>query len=48
MRVVWDDLGQVIWEILYWVLVLVIANGGIYYALIFPLGDLGMGVIPKL
>jgi hypothetical protein len=46
MRVVWDTLGQVIRGVLCWVLVLVIGNGGISYALIFSLRDLGMGVVP--
>jgi hypothetical protein len=31
MRVVWDTLGQVIWEVLCWMLVLVIRDGGICY-----------------
>jgi hypothetical protein len=31
MRVVWDALGQVIREVLFWVLVLVIGNRGICY-----------------
>jgi hypothetical protein len=46
VRVVWDTLGQVIRGVLCWVLVLVIGNGGISYALIFSLRDLGMGVVP--
>jgi hypothetical protein len=31
VRMVWDTLGQVIREVLCWVLVLVIGDGGIYY-----------------
>jgi YD repeat-containing protein len=46
MRVVWDALGQVIREVLYWVLVLVIGDGSICYALIFSLRDLGTGIVP--
>jgi hypothetical protein len=46
MRVVWDALGQVIWEVLCWVLVLVIGDGGICYALIFSFRDLGTGIVP--
>jgi hypothetical protein len=31
MRVVWDALGQVIREVLCWVLVLITGDGGIFY-----------------
>jgi hypothetical protein len=31
MRVVWDALGEVIREVLCWMLVLVIGDGGIWY-----------------
>jgi hypothetical protein len=46
MRVVWDALGQLIMEALCWVLVLVIGDARIYYALIFSLRDLGTCVVP--
>jgi hypothetical protein len=46
MRMVWDALGQVIREVLCWVLVLVNEDGGICYALIFSLRDLGTGIVP--
>jgi hypothetical protein len=47
MRVVWDALGQVIREVLCWVLVLVGTEASVM-ALIFSLRDLGTGVVPRL
>jgi hypothetical protein len=49
MRVVWDALGQVIREVLCWVLVLVIGGTeASVMAPIFSLRDLGTGIVPRL
>jgi hypothetical protein len=48
MKVAWDTLGQVIREVLCWVLVLVIGIETSVMAHIFSLRDLGTGVVPRL
>jgi hypothetical protein len=46
MRMVWNALDQVIRKVLCLVLVFVMGDGGICYALIFSLRGLGIGVVP--
>jgi hypothetical protein len=46
MRVVWDVHGEVIREVLCWVLVLVIGDGGIYYGSYILTQGSRYGVVP--
>jgi hypothetical protein len=46
MRMVWNGLDQVIRKVLCLVLVFVMGDRDICYALIFSLRDLGIGVVP--
>jgi hypothetical protein len=46
MRVVWDALGQVIREVLCWVLVWSLGTEASVMALIFSLRGLGTGIVP--
>jgi hypothetical protein len=48
MRVVWDALGQVIREVLCWVQVLIIGDGGICYgSYILTERELGLHLVPN-